>query len=58
MSIADGADASIQYQSFMEGKLNEAEIDSLWQNLSKYCALDTKAMAELIDVLIKKCTES
>jgi len=57
MSIADGAEASIQYQSFMEGKLTEAEIDSLWQNLSKYCALDTKAMAELIDVLSNKCVE-
>ena len=55
MSIADGAEASIQYQSFMEGKLNEAEIDSLWKNLSKYCALDTKAMAELTGVLSNKC---
>ena len=57
MNIADGAEASIQYQSFLEGKLSEAELEQLWVNLSTYCALDTKAMAELIDVLNNKCSE-
>ena len=55
MSIADGAEASIQYQSFIEGKLNKLELETLWVNLSKYCALDTKAMAELTGVLSNKC---
>jgi len=53
MAIGGGSDASSQYQNFVEGKLSDDETDSLWQDLSKYCKLDTHAMVELLKVLNK-----
>ena len=51
MDIAGGEDASRLYKHFVEGIIDEGEVEKLWSDLSKYCALDTLAMVELIDVL-------
>ncbi|HEY8189716.1 MAG TPA: DUF2779 domain-containing protein [Micavibrio sp.] len=54
MGIDNGMDASLQYAAFMQGKLEPAAQEALWQNLTAYCGLDTLAMKALVDVLKKK----
>ncbi len=51
MDIGGGEEASRQYKHFVEGKIGDNEIEKLWADLRKYCALDTLAMVELIGVL-------
>jgi len=51
MEIADGFDASQRYLKFMRGKTDNNEPDKLWDNLYKYCKLDTMAMVKLVDKL-------
>jgi len=51
LEIGGGGEASSRYQAFVEGKLSNEEADSLFENLSKYCSLDTYAMVLLIQKL-------
>jgi hypothetical protein len=51
MDIAGGEEASRQYKHFVEGKIADKDIEKLWADLRKYCALDTLAMLKLIGVL-------
>ena len=54
LDISGGGDASQLYLDFLMKKLPEGQHDSLWQNLSEYCKLDTLAMKILLDVLQEK----
>ncbi len=51
MEIADGFDASRRYLKFMRDKKYDNEPDELWDDLYKYCELDTMAMVKLVDKL-------
>ena len=51
MDIAGGEEASRQYKHFVEGKIVDKDIEKLWADLRKYCALDTLAMLKLVAVL-------
>ena len=51
MEIADGLEASRRYLKFICGKTDNNEPDKLWDNLYKYCKLDTIAMVKLVDKL-------
>ena len=53
LEIAGGSDASSQYEVFLKGNLSSQDTDSLFENLSKYCSLDTYAMVLLIKKLTK-----
>jgi hypothetical protein len=54
MDIANGGDASLQYFNFVRGKLTASEQTTLWEALIKYCKLDTYAMVQIMDVLVRK----
>jgi hypothetical protein len=49
LEIAGGGEASSKYQDFAKGNISNQEADSLFENLSKYCSLDTYAMFVLIE---------
>jgi len=51
LEIGGGGEASSSYQAFVEDKLSSEESVSLFENLSKYCSLDTYAMVVLIEKL-------
>lgn len=51
MEIANGGDASSLYEAFMTGGMERDEVNGLWPALSHYCELDTRAMAEIANVL-------
>lgn len=53
MNISSGDDASQKYLDFIKGALSEEEAAALWQDLYKYCELDTYAMKVLLGVLYK-----
>ncbi|GJL85427.1 MAG: hypothetical protein DHS20C02_12020 [Micavibrio sp.] len=57
MGIANGMEASGQYQAFAEGRLPKPEHETLWNNLSEYCELDTLAMVKLVDVIREAMVE-
>ena len=42
-----------QYMSYVNGKINNEDELKLWNDLSKYCEMDTYAMVLLLDVLHK-----
>ncbi len=54
MAIANGQDAMDAYTAFAKGIYPPQELPALWNNLSKYCELDTLAMVELLNVLREK----
>ncbi len=51
MEIANGQDAMDAYTAFAKGVYPTKDLPKLWQNLCKYCELDTLAMVELLKVL-------
>lgn len=53
LEIGGGGEASSKYQAFVEGKIGSEEAHSLFEDLSKYCSLDTYAMVVLIEKLGK-----
>ncbi len=57
LEIGHGGEAMLQYGAFMDGKLHEDELSSLWNNLDEYCQQDTYAMKLLLDHM-KEITSS
>jgi hypothetical protein len=51
LGIAGGGEASAKYQAFAEGKISSEEADFLFEELSRYCSLDTYAMVLLTQKL-------
>lgn len=51
LEIGGGGEASSRYHAFVAGKISSEEADSLFENLSRYCSLDTYAMTLLIEKL-------
>ncbi len=57
MGISNGLDASSQYADFMQNGLSDTDRETLFQNLTEYCYLDTYAMKVLVDVLRGKSSQ-
>lgn len=53
LAIGKGDDASLQFQKFVDGQMSTTEWDAIRQDLLSYCAMDTLAMAEILNVLYK-----
>ena len=53
LAIGKGDDASLQFQKFVDRKMSTTEWDAIRQDLLNYCAMDTVAMAEILNVLYK-----
>lgn len=51
LDIADGGTAAIEYLKAFKGELAEDESARVYNDLLKYCELDTYAMVELLEVL-------
>jgi len=53
LDIADGALAGIAYLRVLYGKASKEERTKVFQDLEKYCALDTEGMIWIVDFLRK-----
>jgi hypothetical protein len=53
LEIEDGMTASIKYYKWITGCVPDNAKENIFQNLKKYCELDTLAEVRLIDVLYK-----
>jgi hypothetical protein len=51
LEISDGSTASMVYLACMKGTLSAAKKEILYQNLRKYCAMDTLAEVKLVETL-------
>jgi Domain of unknown function(DUF2779) len=51
LEIQEGATASLKYELWATREMDEAEWEKTYQNLLKYCELDTLAMVEILSVL-------
>lgn len=54
MAIADGQTASARYLKALRGLISEQESEAVYRELREYCALDTYAMARLLDELMRR----
>ena len=53
MEIADGGTASVMFYNMAYGNLSKEEKEKIYNNLLKYCGLDTEAMVLIINELEK-----
>jgi hypothetical protein len=53
LTIGKGDDASLQFQKFVDGQISLPGWRAIRQDLLAYCALDTQAMVEILNVLYK-----
>ena len=51
LAIQEGGTASLKYELWVTGEMDEAEWEKTYQDLLKYCELDTLAMVEILRVL-------
>jgi hypothetical protein len=53
LAIGKGDDASLQFQKFVDAQMSTTEWGTIRQDLLDYCAMDTLAMEEILNVLYK-----
>jgi hypothetical protein len=51
LAIQEGGDASLKYLAWQDGAMDEKEWAQVYEDLRKYCGLDTMAMVEIMKVL-------
>ncbi|MFC2007640.1 DUF2779 domain-containing protein [Chloroflexota bacterium] len=57
MEISNGELASVLYQSATFGNIPDEERDKIYDDLEKYCGLDTEGMIEIVNELTKLATD-
>ena len=53
MDISNGELASVLYQSATYGNVSDEERDKVYNDLEKYCGLDTEGMIKIVNELTK-----